>query len=340
MLNQPLNINDFIKLREKDWERLQTLLEKSRGRSSLTAAEVRELGDLYRAASSDLAVAQRDYPGQRVTAFLNQLLARGHGALYQEDVSDPRQLLRFITHTIPQTFRETWQFTLVAFLLFIIPAAVGFRIAYTTPDTLARSLGLTDLQQTLANSDIWTEIPVEQRPAASAFIMSNNIRIAILAFGAGVSFGLVTVYILITNGLVIGGVLGMAYHYGMGNDLLGFVVGHGVIELSIIFIAGGAGLQLGWAMLNPGRYSRRDALTLAARRAIALAVLAVPFLILAGMIEGFLSPSDIPTPFWLRLLVGLGSGALMYAYLLLSGRARAVVLPALGMPGKEAHMRG
>lgn len=339
MLNQPLNINDFIKLREKDWKRLQDLLGKSRGRSSLSAAEVRELSDLYRAVTSDLALAQRDYARQRVTAFLNQLTARAHSVIYQEDVSDPRQFLRFITHTIPQTFRQTWLFTLAAFLLFIIPAAISFRVAFTDPDALARALGMTDLQQTLADSDIWTEIPVEDRPASSAFIMSNNIRIAILAFGAGISFGIVTVYLLIFNGVFIGGVLGMAYHYGMGDELLAFIVGHGVIELSIIFIAGGAGLQLGWALLNPGLYSRRDALVLAARRALALAVLAIPFLIIAGLIEGFVSPSDIPTPFWLRLMVGLVSGGLMYAYLLLSGRDRTAARSVPGLsPGKEAHM--
>jgi uncharacterized membrane protein SpoIIM required for sporulation len=318
-MNQTLNVNDFIRLREKDWQRLQELINRTKGRGNLKAAEVRELGNLYRAVTSDLALAQRDYAGQRVTAYLNQLLTRTHSAIYQRDVSDYRQFSRFFTHTIPQTFRATWKFSLAGFLLLFVPALIAFRLAYVNPD-IAEPLGFADLRDTLANSEIWTEIPVEERPFTSAFIMTNNIRVSLLAFGGGVSFGLFTLYILIFNGIMLGTVMGLAFHYGMGMDLLGFVIGHGVIELSIIFIAGGAGLQLGWALVSPGQHTRRDALMLASRRAVTLAVVAIPFLVIAGLIEGFVSPSDIPTPFWLRLMVGLISGGIMYAYLLLAGR--------------------
>jgi uncharacterized membrane protein SpoIIM required for sporulation len=98
-------------------------------------------------------------------------------------------------------------------------------------------------------------------------------------------------------------VLGMAAHYGLGQSLLGFVIGHGVIELSVIFIAGGAGLQLGWALLNPGRYTRRDSLAIAARRAVMLVLSAIPLLVIAGLIEGLFSPSD--APFEAHVLVGV-----------------------------------
>ena len=123
-----MTANDFIKLREKDWKRLQSLTDKRRGRGNLTASEIRELGGLYRAVTSDLALARRDYPGQRVTVFLNQLLTRTHSYIYQEDVSDLRPVVRFFTHDLPRTFRQTAIFTLVAFLLFIIPAVVLFPI--------------------------------------------------------------------------------------------------------------------------------------------------------------------------------------------------------------------
>lgn len=308
-----LNPNDFIKLREKDWQRLDTLLKK---RIRLSADEVRELGTLYRAVTSDLALARRDYATQRVTLFLNQLLTRAHSFIYKEDVSDLKQFVRIFTHTIPQTYRKTGMFTLVAFLLFVIPAVVAFQLASANPD-VAEPLGLAEQRQILAENETWTDIPEDERPFASAFIMSNNIRVSILAFGGGAVFGLFAIYVLAANGLLIGGVLGLAAHYGMGDALLGFVIGHGVIELSVIFMAGGAGLQLGWALLNPGPYSRRDALGVAARRAAVLIVAAIPFLISAGLIEGFISPTD--APFSLKAAVGFISGALMYAYLLLVG---------------------
>src|SRR5258708_5040129 len=293
---------DFIRVREKDWKRLEALINRRSGRGTLSADEIRELGSLYRAVTSDLALARRDYPGQRVTAFLNQLLTRTHSYIYQEDVSDLRPIKRFVTHTLPRTFRQTWVFTLVAFLLFIIPAGIVYRLTYTNPD-IATPLGLESERQTLADHNTWTNIPVNSRPYAASFIMSNNIRVAILAFGGGIILGLFSVYVLVTNGLTVGAVLGLAAHYQMGQSLLGFMFGHGVIELSVIFIASGAGLQLGWALLNPGRYTRRDALGLAARRAVILVIAAVPLLIIAGTIYGLFSASTV-MPFSLQAAVG------------------------------------
>jgi uncharacterized membrane protein SpoIIM required for sporulation len=153
--------------------------------------------------------------------------------------------------------------------------------------------------------------------------MSNNIRVAVLAFAGGVAFGIFTVYVLVFNGLVLGGVLGLAAHYGMSESLITFVIAHGVIELSIIFIAGGAGLSLAWALLSPGLYTRRDALALEARRIVPLAVIAIPVLVIAGMIEGFISPSD--TPFWFHASIGVVSGLCLYGYLIFSGRRTAAI---------------
>ncbi len=312
-----LSVNDFIKLREKDWERLQQLIRKRRGRETLSASEVQELGMLYRAVTSDLALARRDYKGQKVAQFLNQLLTRTHNFIYQEDVNNWRSLPRYFTRTLPRTFRQTWLFTLTAFLLFAIPAVVGYRLAFTNPD-VAEPLDLVYIRETLINQQTWTDIPLEERPYTSAFIMSNNIRVAILAFGGGVLFGLFSVYMLVSNGLVIGAVMGLAAHYGMGATLLEFVIGHGVLELSMIFIAGGAGLQLGWALLNPGPYNRRDSLGLAARRAIVLILGVIPVLVVAGLIEGFISPSDATLAE--SSAVGVTTGVLLYGYLLFVGR--------------------
>lgn len=310
--------NDFIKQREADWKRLETLVNSRGGRKPLSTAEVHELGTLYRAVTSDLALARRDFPDQRMTVFLNQLLTRTHGYIYQQESSDFKAFIQTFTQRIPILFRQTGRYMLAAFLIFIIPAIVGYRLVYVNPD-IAEPLGLGPQREILASHDTWTDIPVDERPAMSSIIMTNNIRVALLAFAGGISFGLFSVYILAANGLTIGAVMGLAFHYGMGESLTGFVVGHGVIELSVIFMAGGAGLQLGWSLLNPGAYSRRDALAQAARRAVMLAVVAVPLLIIAGIIEGFFSPSD--SPFLVHVAVGLISGAAMYGYLLLAGRA-------------------
>ncbi len=312
-----MQVNEFIRLREKDWQRLEQLVTRRARQTPLSAREVHELGQLYRAVASDLALARRDYPNQPVVILLNQLLTRAHSFIYQQDVSDPKQFARYFSERIPRVFRQSSLFILCAFILFIIPAVIGFRLMDTAPEN-AQVLGLESERETLAAQQTWTDIPVEERPYASAFIMSNNIRVALLAFAGGVAFGVFTIYILVTNGLMVGGVLGLAVHYGLGGSLLTFIIGHGVIELSIIFIAGGAGLALAWSLLNPGVYTRRDALALKARQIVPLAVLAIPALIVAGTIEGFISPSDLP--FAVHALVGIGSGLLLYAYLILIGR--------------------
>jgi uncharacterized membrane protein SpoIIM required for sporulation len=308
-----MSANDFIRLREKDWSRLERLLNNRAGQGTLSAAEARELGVLYRAVVSDLACARRDYEGQRVTLYLNQLLTRAHSHIYREDISDLKRFASYFVDTIPQTFRQTVRFTLAAFLLFALPALVAFRLAVTNPDT-ASVLGLETQREALANQTTWTDIPVEERPYTSTFIMSNNIRIAILAFGGGMVFGLFAVYLLAINGILFGAILGLAFHYGMGMELLDFVFAHGLLELSIIFIAGGAGLQIGYSLINPGRHTRRDAVNLAAQRAVPLIVIAIPALVVAGLIEGFLSPTNLP--FGMKVLVGLGAVAVLYGYLL------------------------
>lgn len=316
-----MQVNEFIQLREQDWHRLEQLVTRRPGQTPLNAREVHELGQLYRAVASDLALARRDYPNQPTVIFLNQLLTRTHNYIYQQDTSDLRQFVHYFTRRVPQAFRDSAALIVCAVILFAIPALIGFRLMLTAPES-AGILGLEEQRQTLASQQTWTDIPVEQRPYASTFILSNNIRIAVLAFAGGAAFGLFTVYILALNGLMIGGVLGLAAHYGMADSLVTFIIGHGVIELSIIFIAGGAGLSLAWALLNPGAYHRRDALALAARRVVPLAVIALPFLMLAGLIEGFISPTS--TPFWFHALVGIGSGLLMYTYLLLAGKRARV----------------
>ncbi len=305
-------INNFIRQHEQEWQRLSELLNKG----NLNAAEVQELGRLYRAAISDLALVRRDYPNQQVTAYLNQLVTKAHSIIYRQDATDFRSFGHYFTQTIPGVFRQTGWFTFAAFLLFIVPAVIGYRLASINPD-IAEPLGLVEVRNTLEDQEVWTNIPLEERPYASTLIMGNNIRVALLAFGGGALFAVFSVYVLMMNGLTIGAVLGLSVHYGLADAIWSFVIGHGFVELSVIFIAGGAGLQLGWALLNPGLYTRLDSLGLAARRSITLAVITIPFLIMAGLIEGFISPSDLPS--LVKLLVGLGAGGLMYAYLILMG---------------------
>jgi uncharacterized membrane protein SpoIIM required for sporulation len=313
---------DFIARKRPSWEHLTALLDRTRlsGLAALSAEELLELGQLYRTATSDLAVARRDYASHRVAEYLNGLIARAHGIIYQSRSARRHGLLTFFGETFPRTFRATWRSVLVAFLMFFIPAFVGFVVAERDP---AAGVALYPdaepvVQDIKLGNEWWLSINQEGRSSSAALIMTNNIRVAILAFAGGILLGLLTFYVLVQNGLLLGVIAGAAQAYGFSPNLWGFVAAHGAVELSVIFIAGGAGLQLGWSILRPGLLSRRTALTVAAQRAAHLLLGCIPLLVIAGLIEGFISPSTLPLA--LKLAISLISGIVLYAYLILVGR--------------------
>jgi len=314
--------NQLLDVRQEEWKRLDELIASSQSSiQKLSPAEVREMGRLYRAASSDLALAQRDFPNHRVTTFLNQLVGRAHAIIYRGRPMAPNQIRRFFTHDFPSTFRELGPFILTAACLFIVPFLLAGMIIYFEPQAAEWLLPgeVQGVLPGLEDKELWTDIPVNERPYASTFIMQNNIQVSIIAFAGGVLAGLPTAWILMLNGLILGGLTGLTANYGLAFGLWTFVIGHGVIELSVIFMAGGAGLSLGWAIFKPGLLRRRDALMLAARKAIILILGGALLLVIAGLIEAFISPAE--GLFWpIKWLVGVGSGILLYSYLLMAGR--------------------
>jgi uncharacterized membrane protein SpoIIM required for sporulation len=321
--------DELYNAQQKTWTDLDGLVRRSeRQIGSLSPDEVRLLGRLYRQATSDLAMAQRDFPRHQVTSYLNQLVGRAHAAIYRDEPLQTNRLVSFALRGFPRVFRKTLPFTLTAAALFLIPALLTGFSSYFMPDS-ARWLLPVDIQSLIPmveQKELWIDMPVNERPYISSFIMQNNIRVSFLAFAGGMTAGLMTVWVMILNGLILGGLLGLTAHHGVGWELANFVIGHGVLELSIIFMAGGSGLMLGWAMLRPGLMRRRDALTAAARDAVKLLLGAVPMLVVSGIIEGFISPAEnIPVLF--KWMVGILSGVIFYLYLFFAGREEKTARP-------------
>jgi uncharacterized membrane protein SpoIIM required for sporulation len=312
-------VEELVRTRRASWERLETLLKAlRRRRQRLSPEDLVEIGALYRRATSDLAIARRDFPRRRVTAYLEQLVGRAHPAVYRREAATLAGFVRFFTSVFPRAFREAGPYTAAAFAAFAIPLVLA--IVVTQLDPLAGRVILppSEVVHKLEHGESWLTIEGSQRAVAASAIMANNVQVAFLAFSAGVLFGVGTVLILAWNGLNIGAVAGLAGVYGLGPTLAAFIAAHGGIELTVIFIAGGAGMRLGHALLAPGLLPRRVALAQSAGRAVRLLGGCVPLLVVAGVLEGFVSPSGLPLA--VKVAIGGAATLLLYAYLLLAGR--------------------
>ena len=312
--------DSLIRQRKREWERLEKLLKRIEHDqiSSLSQSELVEFGQLYRNATSDLAIAQRDFPQQDVTLYLNQLVGRAHPVVYRGEPLVWRRLKQFYRRGLPQLYREVFPFIAIAALLLFVPWIVAGLAIYFNPSAADFILPPYLIAQIKDGTQWWKDLN-DANGIGASLIMRNNLGVAFMAYAGGMLFGLLTVYVLLMNGITFGAVFGLLHFYNHQLPLYEFVAGHSFLELSEITMAGGCGLMLGYALLRPGLLSRRDALGIAAQKSIRLLLGTAPLLIVAGLIEGLISPSDA-IPAFAKLGIGLLTGILLYAYLFLVGR--------------------
>jgi uncharacterized membrane protein SpoIIM required for sporulation len=311
----------FVNERKNNWKRLEELLEKLDTSSirGLPRIEVREFGELYRRAATDLAIARAETRDPKLVNYLNSLVIRAHGKIYRADNQGISLIWQFFAEEFPRAFRRTWKYTALAFAVFTASSVAGFLFCYYDQD-FADTVGVGDVRFAAQSNDKWWESLNEANQIGSSEILTNNILVAFIAFAYGAFFGVGTIYALVRNGFIIFGMLGVCYRANpaFANDLVTFMVGHGVIELSCIFIAGGAGMLIGYSIINPGNLTRAQALKKNGIEAVKLAIGCACLLVIAGIIEGFLSPSALPPS--VKFGTGILTGILMYSYLLLAGR--------------------
>ncbi|MEZ4733852.1 MAG: stage II sporulation protein M [Caldilineaceae bacterium] len=320
-----MNLDTFLAERRPSWQQLEALLAQTKTNiRRLSPQELANLGRLYRSATSDLALAQRDFPNQRVTHYLNGLVSRAHAQIYQEEPLRRRAIYDFYGRHFPLLYRSLLPYTSLCFAVFLIGAMIAFGVTWRQPDAIYifAGPGIEGLVRQVEAGTLWTEIAPSARSAASSMILTNNIQVMFLTFAGGITAGLLPLWVMLSNGIHLGAIFGLLQVHGLSGGLGEFVLAHGFIELSVIFLAGGCGLYMGDALLRPGLLTRRTALVQRSRESVLLILGCVPLLILAGVIEGFISPSGLPWP--VKLAVGLLTGVLLHSYWLYAGKSVSV----------------
>lgn len=298
-----MNINEFVRERKGEWERLESISGKFRpGRApKLSRDELWELGRLYTAAISDLALLKSSGlasdPRNDVIAYLNGLVIRVHGMIYRKRPLRWKSVREYLLSGFPGALRITIGYTILSAMVFFLFGAAGFVLGLDRPGFIELVVPERIIEK-VEEGHVWFKGLHTVAPLASSWLMTHNVSVTFLVVAAGITFGVGTVYLLALNGLLIGTVAALCFQHNLSVEFWSFVLPHGSLELTAIFIAGGAGLILGHALIDPGPYRRGEYLAHRGRLVGRIALGCVPMLVMAGIIEAFFSPSPLPP--WLK----------------------------------------
>ncbi len=316
----------WVKRRKPHWERLDFLLKTSekQGLKSLSRTELQELTLLYRQTAADLSTLREDVSGSQLATHVNQLLGRAHNTIYFGKRDSVSGAYGFFRNQYPVLFRRHFNLFLAAVALFGLGAAAGLVLTASKPDFALHVVG-PQMVQKIQHREMWTNSIVAIKPLASSGITTNNLSVAFATFAFGITGGIVTAYLLVFNGLLLGVIGTACFKSGLSLGLWSFVAPHGVLELPAIFISGAAGLLIAKGLLFPGTLPRRLSLRRNSAEAIRLLLGVIPMLIVAGLLEGFFSPSKLPVP--LKFGVAAAMATLLVLYLNLPPKIKSGSAP-------------
>ncbi|WP_407270803.1 stage II sporulation protein M [Radiobacillus sp. PE A8.2] len=288
-----MNVKQFIKQHRTDWNQLEqliTLLQKSK--HHYNGRDINNFDRLYQKVAQHLSYSQTYFSNEEVTSYLNGLVSKSHNLLYKDQVSSMKQIQHFFASKFVGLLLEQWKFIVIAFVLFTLGGVGSFLAVMDDPLHLHTILP-ANIAQGVDPDRLGENHDAIDSSVMSASIMTNNMQVAILAFAGGITFGLLTVYLLIYNGIIIGALAALFMTYDKSYEFWAYIVPHGMIELTAIFIAGGAGLLMGYKLFVPGAYSRGFQLKQQAKRSVQLLLGTLPLFVIAGVIEGFITPAQL-----------------------------------------------
>ncbi|MFF9509617.1 stage II sporulation protein M [Streptomyces sp. NPDC014724] len=313
-----MDLDVFVTAHRTEWDRLHHLLRRGR---RLTGAEADELVELYQRTATHLSLLQSSTPDPMLTARLTQLVARARSAVTGTRRATRRDVTRFLTSGFPAAvYRSRHWWIPTAVLSTLLAAVIGWWIG-THPEVQSAIAAPDDLRRLTSPGGEY-ETYYSSHPAASfaAQVWTNNAQAAAMCLVLGAFLGIPVIWILFVNVLNLGVGIGLMSSAGRLDTFLGLILPHGLLELTAVFVAAGTGLRLGWTVIDPGPQSRRSALAEQGRAAMGMAIGLALVLFVSGLIEGFVTPSGLPT--WARIALGITAELAFLGYVyILGGRA-------------------
>lgn len=317
-----LDVRAFVAQRSGDWQALDSLLGERSTLDGLSGTEIHRVATLHRALCADLVRARHGRLPLDQLDHLERLAARAHTCLYRSRPYRVGALASLLLRDFPRTFRASGRFMAIAAVAFLGPAIVMLVATLRDPSIATVVLPQQQLDFT---AQMYMEGFEQGRAAGvdatmTGFYVNNNIGIAFRCFATGIFGGLGSLFFLVLNGVYLGATIGwLADKPAALANLLTFVAGHGALELTAIVIAGGAGLRMGYALIDAGSQTRLESLRQQGPALARLVAGAAVMLGAAALIEGFWSPSSVPEP--IKWTVAAGLWLAVFAYLGLAGRS-------------------
>ena len=307
-----MDLDAHVAARSRYWGRLEELASRRR----LTGAEGDELLDLYQRVSTDLSVVRSATPDPSVVSYLSMLLTRARVTMVATKTTTWSDLLGFFTRTFPAAlYRTRWWWVTTALSSMLVIALVA---AWTLrhPEVYTSQLTPAEINAYVGTDfeHYYSEFPHHE---FATLVWVNNAWVAAQCIALGV-LGLPVLYVLFSNVQSVGVIAALMMANDRTSLFFGLILPHGLLELTAVFVAAAVGLRLFWSWVEPGPRTRLQAFAAEGRTAVAIALGLVAVLLVSGTIEGFVTPSDLPT--WARIGIGVVAESTFLAYVFVVGR--------------------
>ncbi len=331
-----MNATRFISVHSPSWTALEALLKKLRTGAKPDGKEFRQLTKLYRAVTSDYSYASTFFPAHDITGYLNRLVAEAHAIIYRRRTMKARLAIPWLFRTVPNLFRKNFPPFALSLSIFVLFAFTGFLGAeyMEEGESIFLSFSLTQPEEAFADNSMYinqTESNIRSgdpfavydspmQSMMSSGIAFHNIRVAFFCFAGGIFAGLVTFYVLATNGMMVGAFFHIFYRHDIIFEFWNTVLLHGMIELTMIVFSAGAGFMIARGLLFPGSLPLGDSLRQSGTQAVQIVIAIALWLLISGSLEGFVTGLEMNSA--LKLLINFLSFSLLIFYWGFAGKKK------------------